>query len=61
MGRLEDMHTRQSLEAPAVLETEGWWTKYSCAASGPLGQRGSLSYDTGQSTVHILNPPSLDR
>lgn len=58
---MEDMHTLQSLEAPAVLETEGWWTKYSCAASGPLSQRGSLSHDTGQSTECIFNPPPLDR
>lgn len=48
-------------EEPAVLETEGWWTKYSCVTSGPLSQRGSLNHDTGQSTVRILNPPPLDR
>lgn len=42
---MEDMHTLQSLEAPAVLETEGWWAKYSCAASGLLSQRGSLGHD----------------
>ena len=42
---MEDIHTLQSLEAPAVLETEGWWAKYSCVASGLLSQRGSLSYD----------------